>query len=75
MRRRGGKPTPVADILLEPAVHRQSAPVGVVGREQGRLLVIALGANRLGHDRLPAVGADDDGGPFDDGGSVLRAAL
>ena len=48
-----------ADVDVE-GIGRQVAPVRVVARLQRRDLVVALGLHGLGHERVLAVGADDD---------------
>ena len=63
-----------ADVGLEAAVHRQAAPVGVVARLQRRLLVVLLGADGVGDQRVPAVGADDHAGVLGDGLAALAVA-
>ena len=67
MRRRGGKAAVGPDIGLEPAVHRQVAPVGVIRGQQRRLLVVLLGTHGLGDERVPSVGANHDVSPLHDG--------
>ena len=63
-----------AEVDLEAAVHRQPAPVGVVGALQPRLLVVLLGPHRAGDQRVQPVGPDDHPGPLGDGGPALGAA-
>ena len=68
------EPAVRTDVDLEPPVDRQTAPVAVVRGEQRRPLVVPLGPDGLGHDGVPAVGADDDLGALGHGAAVLRAA-
>ena len=48
------------DVGLEAPVHRQAAPVRVVGREERRPLVVPIGLDGLGDERVLAVRPDDD---------------
>ena len=62
-----GREAPVgADVGLEAAVHRQPAPVGVVAGQELRLLVVLLGPDRAGDQRVPAVRPDDHPGALGD---------
>jgi hypothetical protein len=69
------KSTSIADIGFESAVHRQSAPIGVVSNEQRRFLVIVFRSNCFSHTRASAIGAHDDLSALDGGVALLRAAL
>ena len=68
------KPGPGRIVGLEAAVHRQAAPVGVVAGLELRLLVVLLGVDRVGDERVAAVGADDHAGVLGDGLAALAVA-
>ena len=54
------------DVGFEPAMHRKTAPVGVVRSEQRWPLIVSFGADDLGHDGVAAIRTDDDGGTLGD---------
>ena len=58
------KTTARQNIGLETAIHRQLAPISIPGREQRRLLIICLRADRLRDARAPTIGAYYHGGVF-----------
>src|SRR5690348_13895904 len=62
------------DVDFKPAIHRETAPVAVVRGQQRWLFVIALRLDRIGDDRVPAVGADNDLRMFSHPGTSRRAA-
>jgi len=59
-----------ADVGLEAAVHREPAEVGVVTALQPRLLVVLVGPDSMGDERVQTVGADDHAGPLGDAPAV-----
>ncbi len=61
-------------VHLEPAVDGQVAPVRVVTTEDFRSLVVLLGADGLGDERVPTVRADDDVGELGDGVAAFAVA-
>ena len=63
-----------AERGLEAAAHRQAAPVGVVAHLQLRLHVVLLGADRVGDERVAAVGSDDHPSELGDGLAALAVA-
>ena len=67
-----GGPAPLGSgVILEPAVHLQAAPVGVVARTTGLLLVEALAALPAGHEGVEPVRPDRDPGALVDAAPSL----